>query len=53
MLLFSNGLETTDARDHIFALLGLAGSQKELLLEPSLAVDYNMLPAEVLRNVAV
>ncbi|KAI9767144.1 MAG: hypothetical protein M1840_005933 [Geoglossum simile] len=53
LLLASNGLDTTDPRDHIFALLGLAGSHEELELEPSLVIDYNASPAEVLRNVAV
>ncbi|KAF1968779.1 HET-domain-containing protein [Bimuria novae-zelandiae CBS 107.79] len=53
LLLASNGLGATDPRDKIFALLGLAGSNLEAMLDPSLEVDYAASPAEVFKSVAV
>lgn len=53
LLLDSNGLDATDARNHVFALIGLAGSHEELVLEPSLAINYDLSPIQVLKRTAV
>jgi len=53
LLLLSNGQLATDRRDHLYALLGLAGQAEEMQHETSLTVDYERAPEEVLKMVAV
>lgn len=53
LLLASNGHQASDLRDHIFALLGLAGSNAQLAQHRDLEVDYSRSVGEVLKRVAI
>jgi len=53
LLLASNGLQSSDPRDHIFALLGLVDSPEKQTMEPRLAVDYEAPVGQILKRVAI
>jgi len=53
LLLLTNGLGCTDPRDHLFALLNMAGSQEEIEGVSSLMQDYNIPTEEVLKELAI